>query len=206
MSNASGQLKFVAFASGGGSTVDFLCEAIQRGELQHRLVGVISDSSKAGVREICRQWALPFFSVSPRDFESYESWDKAITECAQDVRADFILLAGFLKKIGPQLLAAYPNRILNTHPSLLPAFGGHGMYGRRVHEAVISTRAQQTGVTIHLVNEYFDQGRPLHQARISVDRADTAETLEMKVKALEKLELLKFLNNWSAREFLGVNK
>ena len=97
----------------------------------------------------------------------------------------FIVLAGFLWKVPVALIQAYPNRIINIHPALLPKYGGKGMYGMRVHEAVIAAGEKESGITIHYVNERFDEGAPIFQARCTVDPTDTPESLAQKIHALE---------------------
>jgi phosphoribosylglycinamide formyltransferase-1 len=117
---------------------------------------------------------------------------------------DVIVLAGFMKKIGPSVLAAFRGRILNIHPSLLPKFGGRGMFGRAVHEAVLAARELVTGVTIHLVNEEYDEGRILAQCEVAVISGETAETLSSRVLAREHSFLVETLGAIaSGRVLLG---
>jgi phosphoribosylglycinamide formyltransferase-1 len=98
---------------------------------------------------------------------------------------DVVVLAGFLKKISSEFIASFPNRMINIHPSLLPKYGGAGMYGQRVHEAVFSNKESNTGITIHLVNEHYDEGEILVQHACAVDPNDTPTTIESKVHQLE---------------------
>ncbi|MDX1518759.1 MAG: phosphoribosylglycinamide formyltransferase, partial [Gammaproteobacteria bacterium] len=111
--------------------------------------------------------------------------DREITSAFREHGVDLVVLAGYMKRIGPQLLAAYPDRIINIHPSLLPRHGGQGMYGKHVHEAVIAAGEQETGVTIHLVNNEYDRGRILAQRRVRVEPGDDAESLARRVLEVE---------------------
>jgi len=126
----------------------------------------------------CKQAQVTFAVITP--------WEetKALTKL-QEGAIDLIVLAGFLRKIGPELLAAFPDKIINLHPSLLPKFGGQGMYGKNVHRKVVECREQQTGITIHLVNEAYDEGEILAQFSCWVVADDTPESVETKVRALE---------------------
>ena len=103
----------------------------------------------------------------------------------QKFRIDLVVLAGYLKRIPPMVIAEYAGRIINLHPALLPAFGGEGMYGARVHEAVIASGATETGVTVHLVDDEYDRGPILAQWRVRVDKSDTAESLAARVLNVE---------------------
>ena len=112
--------------------------------------------------------------------------DRAIRGALRAHRVDVVFLAGYLKKLGPKTLAAFNNRILNTHPSLLPKYGGQGMYGDRVYEAVLANRAQTTGLTIHLVDAEYDTGPVVSQYEIPVEPGDTMETLAARSVARER--------------------
>lgn len=142
------------------------------------------------------RYNLASHCLSPKDYPDFAAWDAALLALLRKGNPDFILLAGFLKKIGPGVLNVFQNRIVNTHPSLLPKYGGHGMFGRRVHEAVLKAKEPQTGVTIHLVNEKYDEGPILKQVTIPIHANETADRLEARVKEIEKSVLLEFLNQW----------
>lgn len=108
-----------------------------------------------------------------------------LTETCIHEKIDFIILAGFLRKIPDQLIHHFSNKIINIHPALLPKHGGQGMYGRFVHEAVIKNKDQETGITIHYVNEHFDEGRIIAQFHCAVDANDTVESVQLKIQQLE---------------------
>lgn len=124
-----------------------------------------------------------------------ETRDQAMLDVLQQHACELIVLAGYMKKIGPRVLAAYRNRILNIHPSLLPKFGGKGMYGRAVHEAVLKAGEKVTGVTIHLVNEAYDEGRILAQAEVPVLPDDNVESLAARVLKREHAFLVETLRD-----------
>lgn len=114
-----------------------------------------------------------------------ESSDARAAEALAAAGADWVVLSGYLRKLGPRVIGAFEGRILNIHPALLPDFGGPGMYGRRVHEAVIAAGAKESGATVHLVDDEYDHGAVVAQARVPVLPGDTAETLEARVMAAE---------------------
>lgn len=120
----------------------------------------------------------------------------SVREILQKHRITHIILAGFLKKIPLELVQAYPNKIVNIHPALLPKFGGKGMYGLRVHQAVLVAKELESGCTIHLVNEHYDEGAILAQYSLNVTPADTPEELQERVKKLEKEYYPKVIEKW----------
>jgi len=118
--------------------------------------------------------------------ERFNSGDAYLPEL-QQFGIDFIVLAGFLWKIPPALIEAYPSKIINIHPALLPNYGGKGMYGAKVHEAVIQAGETESGITIHFVNEHYDEGATIFQAKCQIDASDTPDTLAHKIHELEYL-------------------
>ncbi len=143
------------------------------------LVG--SNRADAGVLELAKENGVDTFYLSRQEFVE----GTKVLELLKQAEVDVIVLAGFLLKVPAELIAAYPDRIVNIHPSLLPKFGGKGMYGMNVHKAVMASGDQYSGMTIHLVNEHFDEGQHLFQARVRIDADDTPETLAQKVLELE---------------------
>lgn len=128
---------------------------------------------------------IPAYVLNAATHSEPDALDQAMLEALRRHGCDLIVLAGFMKKIGPRVLAAYADRIINIHPSLLPKYGGKSMYGRAVHEAVLAAGEKVTGVTIHLVNANYDEGRILAQCEVPVQSDDTAETLSARVLARE---------------------
>jgi phosphoribosylglycinamide formyltransferase-1 len=142
---------------------------------------IVSNNAQSGALEISKKSGIPFFIGSREDF--YHS--NKIVDVLQAYQVQGIVLAGFLWLIPENLLKLYPNRIMNIHPSLLPKYGGKGMYGTKVHQAVKNSNDLQSGITIHLVNEEYDKGEILLQEKINIDSDDTPEMIAEKVHELE---------------------
>lgn len=141
---------------------------------------VITNKAHAGVLERAARLGIPSEFIPPQEFAG----GKAL-ETIHRYRADFIVLAGFLLKVPGDILHDYPDKIVNIHPALLPKFGGKGMYGSHVHEAVIAAHEKESGITIHYINEHYDQGSIIFQAKCPVLPEDTPETLATRVHQLE---------------------
>ena len=172
-------------ASGGGTNLQAILDRCASGELAARVGVVISNNSKSGALGRARSAGVPVAHLSSRTHPQKEELDRAILRVFRAHRVDLVVLAGYLKKLGPELLKAYENRIINVHPALLPAFGGQGMYGLRVHEAVIESEVKVTGVSVHLVNEAYDEGPIVAQERVEVAPEDTPESLAARVLEVE---------------------
>lgn len=170
-------IKLIIFISGKGSNARNLVRYFKKHE-QIQVHGIISSKQNPELFSYCAENQLFYAEYAP--------WDEAPQlALLNTIGCDLIVLAGFLKKISPSLVAAYPNRIINIHPSLLPKYGGAGMYGRRVHEAVHEHQETQTGITIHLVNEHYDEGKILEQHTCTLATEDTPNDIEAKVRELE---------------------
>ena len=175
--------KIAVFASGSGSNAENLIRFFQNhSDIEISLV--LSNKSKAYVLTRARNLGVREAVFSRADFTS-EDTNNPVADFLKSEQIDFIVLAGFLAKIPASLIRQYPERIINIHPSLLPSYGGKGMYGHHVHNAVIAAKEQFSGITIHLVNEAYDEGRILFQDRCVVSSDDTAETLAQKIHQLE---------------------
>jgi phosphoribosylglycinamide formyltransferase-1 len=172
-------------ASGRGSNMQAIIEACKERKLQAEPVVVISNNASAGALDIARSESIPAFHLSQNTHPDSELLDHAITETLQQHRVELVVLAGYMKKVGPVLLKAYRNRIINIHPSLLPEFGGKGMYGTRVHAAVLAAGEPITGATVHLVDNDYDSGPILGQRKVKVLADDNPETLALRVLAAE---------------------
>ena len=175
----------VALGSGQGSTIEFFCRKIQIEKPPFAIKALVTDRSNSGLVKIARAFQLPCHVIGYNN-KSVVEWDQALQEVLLSYKAHWILLAGFLKKIGPLVLQKFPNRILNSHPSLLPEFSGQGMYGLKVHQAVLQAKKKETGVTIHIVNKNYDEGPLLAQKKIPIQKGETALELEKRVKKIEK--------------------
>ncbi len=178
-------MRLAFFASGGGSNVGALLDAIDAGTLDAEPALVVTDRDGIGVLDRAAARSIPAAVLPPRQFESEAAFAAALLARLADADADAIALAGYLKKIPPAVVARFRHRILNVHPSLLPAFGGAGMYGRRVHEAVIAHGCRVSGATVHLVDAAYDSGPIVLQEAVRVEPGDTPEALAARVLAVE---------------------
>ena len=142
---------------------------------------VLTNRQNAFVLERSRGLEVPCFYFPKSDWENGE----AILSVLREHDIDFVVLAGFLARVPDLILHAYPNKIINIHPSLLPKFGGKGMYGNRVHEAVVAAGEKESGITIHYINENFDEGKIIRQYKCPIWPGETAEQVAEKVHALE---------------------
>ncbi|TAF33766.1 MAG: bifunctional 3,4-dihydroxy-2-butanone-4-phosphate synthase/GTP cyclohydrolase II [Cytophagales bacterium] len=180
LDNHSETLNLAIFASGNGSNAEAIISFLQKHCPEVRCY-VFTNNKQAGVIERAKRLNVDYFVFGREDF--YGS-DKVLSQL-QILKIDLLALAGFLWLVPEMLLRSFPERILNIHPSLLPKYGGKGMYGMHVHEAVIKQQETESGITIHLVNERFDEGRILMQARCIVGSGDTPYTLAEKIHVLE---------------------
>jgi len=167
-------MRIAVAISGRGSNLEALYHALESGAAA-KIVVVMSDRPDAGGLERARQWGIST-EVLPKPGDG-AFWIALLRRYA----VDLVVLAGYVKLVPPNVIAAFRGRILNVHPALLPAFGGKGMYGHRVHEAVLASGARETGATVHLVDETYDHGATLAQARVPVLPGDTAERLAERV-------------------------
>ncbi len=179
------KLRIAVFASGRGSNLEAILRAIDRGRLDACVCAVISNRATAGALQIASRRRIPAYHLSQKQFPDQESFDAEVLSVLRNHDTNFIALAGYLKKLSPTIVRAYPNRILNIHPALLPAFGGKGMYGHHVHEAVLAYGCKVTGVTVHIVTEEYDAGPPIIQRCVEVRDDDTPETLAARVLRVE---------------------
>lgn len=177
--------KIGVLVSGGGSNLQAIIDAVNQGQIDARIGVVISN--KAGVHALERASAngIPTRVVDHRQYLSVADFTSAILETVREFQIDLICLAGFLRILDRILVDAYPNRILNIHPALLPAFGGKGMYGHHVHEAVIASGAKFSGATVHMVTADPDVGPIVTQGTVPVEDSDTPDSLAGKVLRIE---------------------
>ncbi len=172
-------------ASGRGSNFEAILKNIQTGRLNAEPGVVVSNKSDAGVLDIARQNKIPAVHLSAAQFSSQDAFDDALLETFARHKVNFVILAGYLKMISPRVVRAFKHRMLNIHPALLPSFGGHGYYGRKVHEAVLNYGCKISGATVHLVDEQYDSGPPIIQRAVPVLDNDTPETLAARVLTVE---------------------
>lgn len=179
-------LRIGVLASGEGTTLQSIIDACVLGRIKGRVVAVISNNSGSGALRRAAAAGIATFHLSSATHSSGDSLDVAISDALQRARVDVIFLAGYMKRLGPHTLATFPARILNTHPALLPKFGGHGMFGRRVFEAVLAAGESESGASVHLVDAEYDTGTVVRQERIPVLPEDTVESLKARVQACER--------------------
>lgn len=177
--------KIVVCASGEGSNFEAIVQASRMGGLRADVVGLIVNREGVGAVARASRLGVPSRVIRPKDYAARSEWNLAMVRQSQDWGADWIVLAGFLALVGPELLEAFPHRIVNSHPALLPKFGGEGMYGDRVHAAVLAAGEAETGITIHTIDGEYDRGVILAQARVPVEKSDTVDSLAERVKARE---------------------
>ena len=177
--------------SGGGTTLQALLESERRGENPHGKITLVV-ASKPGVYALERaaNFGVEGAVVRRRDYADSEAFDAALLAVLREHSIDVVVLAGFLSVLGPSVIAAYPGRILNVHPSLIPSFCGPGYYGLRVHEEALRRGVKVTGATVHLVNEECDGGPILLQKAVAVQPGDTPETLQKRVMVEAEWQLL----------------
>ena len=177
--------------SGGGTNLQAILDAESRGENPHGKVTLVV-ASKPGVYALERAAAAGVESavVRRKDYADSEAFDAALVRVLQEHSIDVVVLAGFLSVLGPSVIEAYRDRILNVHPSLIPSFCGPGFYGLRVHEAALARGVKVTGATVHLVNEECDGGPILLQKAVDILPGDTPETLQKRVMVEAEWQLL----------------
>lgn len=186
-------MKLGLLASHRGSGVQAVVEACTSGRLAAVLSVVISNNADAEVLTRARRHGIPSCHLSGATHPDPARLDGAILDALVSHDVELVVLAGYLKKLGPQTLRHFAGRVLNIHPALLPKFGGQGMYGRRVHEAVLAAGERETGVTIHLADDEYDHGRIVAQCRVPVLPGDTVESLAGRVLELEHTFLVETL-------------
>ena len=178
--------KIIILASGSGSNAENITRFFQESE-DVKVHSVLCNRKKAGIFDRFIKYATPclwFDATSPQ----------AIVAYCEEHQPDLIVLAGYLKKIPTELIALFPNKIINIHPALLPAYGGKGMYGMHVHEAVYKAKESVSGISIHYVNAHYDEGTIIHQEKVELTKKDTPPSISQKVQALEHLHYPVIIN------------
>jgi phosphoribosylglycinamide formyltransferase-1 len=178
-------MRLAVFASGGGSNFQAILDAVADGSLNATVALCLSNRSDAGALDRARAHQVATSVLPPSAFDTEESYVNALMEKLNEHEVNFIALAGYMKKIPAEVVDAFRGRMLNIHPALLPAFGGPGMYGRRVHEAVFQHGVRWTGATVHLVDENFDTGPIVLQEPVPVHQDDTPQSLADRVLNIE---------------------
>lgn len=175
-------LNIVVMVSGSGTNLQAIIDAVADGRVrQTKIAGVISNNQNAYALERARIHGIPAYCVSPKQFPDRAAFEAALLETTVRLKADLIVLAGFLVKIPEEMIKRYPERIINIHPSLIPSFCGVGCYGLRVHEKALARGVKLTGATVHYVDEGMDTGRIISQKAVAVMPGDTPEDLQQRV-------------------------
>ena len=178
--------RIAVLASHGGSILQAILDACRAGELPAEVVLVIGNNSGSLALRRAVAAGVGTLHLSGRTHADPDALDRAIRDALLGARADWVMLAGYMKKIGNRTLAAFPQRILNTHPALLPKYGGQGFYGRRVHQAVLDAGERESGATVHLVDADYDTGPAVSRVRVPVEPSDSVEDLEARVQSAER--------------------
>lgn len=194
------QLAF--FASHNGSNMQAVLDACKTGYLAAQPCVVISNNSDAEALARAMRDDIPHYHLSAKTHPEPEQLDAKILETLEEYGTELVILAGYMRKLGPQTLAHFQGRIINIHPALLPKYGGPGMYGARVHEAVLAAGEKETGVTIHLVDEEYDHGAIIAQCNVPVLSDDTVTTLSARVLLQEHQFLVETLRKIVVKEII----
>ena len=179
-------MNIAIFASGAGSNAAVIIKNLSTfiGSNKVSIALILTNNENAGVINIAKTNNIAFVVMDFKSVDLQNISSYYLTILAQ-YKIDFIVLAGYLKKIPIELVQEFPQKIVNIHPALLPAYGGKGMYGMRVHEAVIVAKEKKSGITIHYVDEVYDHGKIIFQATFNLEEGETAETLAKKINVLE---------------------
>ena len=171
--------RIVIFASGSGSNAENIVNYFQNSEVAE-VVYILSNKKEAGVLKRAQR-----LNVASDTFTREELNNEVVLQKLKEVKPDLIVLAGFLLKFPKHIIEQYTDKVVNIHPALLPKYGGKGMYGSHVHKAVVANKEKESGITIHYVNEFYDEGNIIFQAQTAVEPADTPDDVAQKIHQLE---------------------
>ena len=177
--------RVAVFCSGGGSNFKSIYRAIAEKKLNAEIVLCLSNRSQCGAMEFASQNGIATLHITEKQFASFDEFAAAMVKQLKDAQIDNVLLAGYMRKVPDAVVAAFPDKMLNIHPALLPKFGGEGMYGMFVHSAVLEAGEKESGATVHFVNEEYDKGKILLQRRVPVLPGDTPKILAARVLECE---------------------
>ncbi|HET9570433.1 MAG TPA: phosphoribosylglycinamide formyltransferase [Bacteroidales bacterium] len=189
-------VRLAILASGSGTNAENIIQFFSA-DNRVKIAIVISNKAEAKVHQRAQNLGVPSVTLSKEVLTD----GLALNQIIQKERIDFIILAGYLLKIPAELIAAFPNRIVNIHPALLPKYGGKGMYGNAVHQAVVDAKEQESGITIHFVNENYDEGSIVFQAKCPVFSEDSADEVAAKVHLLEYKHFPEVIGKLLQKEF-----
>lgn len=172
--------RLAVFVSGGGTNLQRIAEYFASNS-DVEIICVVSNNKDAYANKRAKNLGIPLILVDRERFN-----DKALSEYLKSINVDLVVLAGFLWLVPKHLIDAFPNKIINIHPALLPKYGGKGFYGHHVHEAVVAAHEKESGITIHYVNEHYDSGDIIFQAKVPIAMTDTPEDVAAKIHVLEQ--------------------
>jgi phosphoribosylglycinamide formyltransferase 1 len=193
-------MRCAVFASGGGSNFQALIDRKIAGDLHVEFALLVGNNSSAAAFDKARAASIPAFHIAPSHFESESLYTRKLLETLEKSGVELIILAGYMKKLPSEVVQKYRHRIVNIHPGLLPAFGGKGMYGSHVHDAVIEYGAKISGITIHFVDEEYDHGPIIAQVTVPVMDSDDSHALAERVLKVEHG------NYWKAIEAIACGR
>ncbi|HVY03958.1 MAG TPA: phosphoribosylglycinamide formyltransferase [Caulobacterales bacterium] len=193
-------LRLGFLASHGGSGMAAILRAIRSGALAAEPRVLISNNIEAGAHDVAREHGVPSLVLNAALAGDEAALDRAIERTLADHGVNLVALSGYMRKLGPRVLARFRNRILNVHPALLPAFGGKGMYGDRVHAAVLAAKAKVSGASVHLVDAEYDHGPVVARQEAPVLPGDTIETLRARVQEAEQALFVRVLRDLAAEK------
>ena len=184
-------LNVVVLVSGGGTNLQAIIDAVEAGTITNtKIAGVISNNKNAYALERAKNHGIPGLCISPKDFATRAEFNEKLLEAIDGMNPDLIVLAGFLVVIPEAMIAKYRNKIINIHPSLIPAFCGTGYYGLKVHEAALARGVKVVGATVHFVDEGTDTGPIILQKAVEVENGDTPEVLQRRVMEQAEWKIL----------------
>jgi len=177
--------RLAVLASGRGSNFQAIIEKITSGYIPASIALLITNNPDAGAIDIAKVHNIPWQVIVPKDFPDSKSFNDQILKMLIAAKVDYLILAGYLKLIGDQIIDKYENRIINIHPALLPSFGGKGMYGHHVHQAIYNRGVKVSGVTVHLVNKEYDAGPIVLQRCVPIATAKSPDEIAQRVLKIE---------------------
>jgi phosphoribosylglycinamide formyltransferase-1 len=182
--------RIAIFASGSGSNAQKIMEHFKRSS-EAEVVLILTNNPQAYVLQRADNFEIPAHIFTRQEFYDTDN----VIRLLKNLQVDLIVLAGFLWLVPATLLKAFPNKIINLHPALLPKYGGKGMYGDHVHNAVLAAKEEESGITIHFVNEHFDEGEILHQSKFKIEPGDNLEMIKFKGQQLEHQHFPRVIEN-----------
>ena len=198
-------LRVVVLVSGGGTNLQAIIDAVENGTITNtEIVGVVSNNKNAYALERAKAKGIPGLCVSPKDYETRAQFNDALLKTVDEMKADLVVLAGFLVVIPEKMIERYRNRIINIHPSLIPSFCGTGFYGLKVHEAALEKGVKVVGATVHFVDEGTDTGAIIMQKPVMVEKGDTPEVLQRRVMEQAEWQILPWAINMIANDRLEI--